>query len=335
MDIQDMRIFARVAAVQNLSSVGLELGLTPGTISKRLQALERELSARLFDRTTRSIRITEEGSKLLDHVERILSELERAKAAVQANVDRPQGKLRISAPVSFGRHEITPAICAFMARYDEIEVHIDLTDRIVHLQDDNYDVAIRAGTLNDSGMRAKRLVDDPQIVVAAPCYIERHGEPEHPVDLERHASLVHCDQNVWTFLDAGEEVMVRVNGRLRSDNGRLLQHAAIEGLGFLKASAMRVAEDIERGLLQRVLPAYALTPPSAIYAVYPGTIVLPKLRVLLDFLGVWFADRPGSGRKPNGAGASRNGAGRLQAPKPIPDAAMRPGNGAGRTVARA
>ena len=110
MDIQDMRIFARVAAVQNLSSVGVELGLTPGTISKRLQALERELSARLFDRTTRSIRITEEGSKLLGHVERILAEVECARASVRANVDRPQGKLRVSAPASFGRHEITPAI---------------------------------------------------------------------------------------------------------------------------------------------------------------------------------------------------------------------------------
>ena len=143
MDIQDMRIFARVAAVQNLSAVGSELGLTPGTISKRIQALEDELSARLFDRTTRSIRITEEGATFLAHVERILSEIEAARASVDDRVTKPKGKLKISAPACLGRRYVAPALCEFMREYPDIECEVDIADRPVNLQEDGYDVAIR------------------------------------------------------------------------------------------------------------------------------------------------------------------------------------------------
>lgn len=324
MDIQDMRIFARVAAVQNLSSVGCELGLTPGTISKRLQALERELSARLFDRTTRSIRITEEGAKLLEYVNRILTDLELARAAVGANVDKPRGRLRVSAPAMLGRYEMSPAICAFMSRYQDIEVQIDLTDRIVNLQEEGYDVAVRAGMLTDSGLRAKRLIDDPQIVVAAPCYLSLHGEPAHPLDLEQRCCLVHGDDSAWSFHAEGSVLDVHVSGRLRSDHGELLRHAAIEGLGLLKVSSLRVAEDIENGLLRRVLADFPVMPPSAIHAVYPGSqLVLPKLRVFLDFLAVWFGDRR-NGLNGAGAHTPRNGVtAKLLAARPIPACAIR------------
>lgn len=324
MDIQDMRIFARVAAVQNLSSVGCELGLTPGTISKRLQALERELSARLFDRTTRSVRITEEGAKLLEYVNRILSDLERARAAVGANVEKPRGRLRVSAPALLGRHEITPAICAFMSRYRDIDVHIDLTDRIVNLQEEGYDVAIRAGALPDSGLKAKRLIEDPQIIVASPEYLKVHGEPQHPKELETRCCLVHGDVGEWTFVVDGKPRDFEVKGRLRSDNGGLLRHAAIEGLGFLKVSSLRVAQDIKEDLLRRVLADYAVAPPSAIYAVYPGSqLVLPKLRVFLDFLGVWFTDRRNGARHDGMALANgRSSTAKLLAPRPMPECAV-------------
>src|SRR5262245_56053198 len=139
MDIQDMRIFARVAALQNLSAVGTELGLTPGTISKRVQALEDELSARLFDRTTRSLRITEEGQAFLAHVQRILAELEAARASVDDNMSKPKGKLRIAAPVGLGRRYVGRALCAFVTEFPSIEVQLDLKDRTVSLQEDGYD----------------------------------------------------------------------------------------------------------------------------------------------------------------------------------------------------
>ena len=185
MDIQDMRIFARVAALQNLSAVGTELGLTPGTISKRIQALESELSARLFDRTTRSIRITEEGTTFLGHVERILTEIEAARASVDDTVTKPKGKLKIAAPVGLGRRYVAPALCAFLRDYPEIEAQLDLQDRPVNLQEDGYDVAIRTGALSDSSVIAKRLAPDRHVIAASPAYLARLGRPQRAEDLSQ------------------------------------------------------------------------------------------------------------------------------------------------------
>jgi DNA-binding transcriptional LysR family regulator len=317
MDLQDMRIFARVAAVQNLSSVGTELGLTPGTISKRIQALEEELSVRLFDRTTRSIRITEEGAKLLEYVHRILTEVELAKAAVAANVVRPKGRLRVSAPASFGRHVIAPAICSFVERYEDIDVHIDLTDRLVNLQEEGYDVVIRAGELPDCTLKAKRLAADPQIVVASPDYLDRHAAPREPAELAKHSCLVLGEGSLWTFMRNNEEKSVRVYGRLRSDNGELLRHAAIEGHGILRASELRVSRDVSEGLLRPVLEGYLVATPSAIWALYPSTRhLLPKLRVFLDFLGQWFRENPNVA-VPSAAGFVPASAGAKSAAPPL------------------
>src|SRR5206468_8836071 len=130
--------------------LGGELGLTPGTISKRIQALEDELSARLFDRTTRSIRITEEGSAFLGHVERILSEIEAARASVDDKVSKPKGRLKIAAPACLGRRYVAPALC--VRAFPEIDVQVDLHDRQVNLQEDGYDMAIRTGALSDSSL---------------------------------------------------------------------------------------------------------------------------------------------------------------------------------------
>jgi len=291
MDIQDLRIFARVAAVQNLSSVGTELGLTPGTISKRIQALESELRVRLFDRTTRSIRITEEGATFLSYVERILIDLESARASVGDNATRPKGKLKISAPASFGRLFVAPAISAFMRDYPEIDIHIDLTDRIVNLQEEGYDVAIRTGALTDSVLIAKRLCADRQIVVASPAYLDTHGIPETPASLSEHNCFVLGDNWQWSFCRGNEDFTVRVNGRLRSNNGEVLRHAALDGHGLFQTSKLRVREELASGQLVRVLEDYELASNSAVWAVYPSAKhVLPKLRVLLDFLAVWFRD---------------------------------------------
>jgi DNA-binding transcriptional LysR family regulator len=291
MDIQDMCIFARVSAVQNLSAVGNELGLTPGTISKRIQALEDELSVRLFDRTTRSIRITEEGAKFLVHVERILAEIECARAAVGANVEQPKGRLKISAPASLGRQLIGPAICSFMEAYPEIEVQIDLTDRIVNLQEEGYDVVVRTGELTDSSLVAKRLAPDHQMIVAAPCYLEGRGVPQTPGDLSRHCCLILGDVSHWAFAKDGRETTIRVSGRLRSNNGDLLRHAAVQGQGLLRISELRASGALRDGKLIPVLTDYEVAAASAIWALYPkNKHILPKLRVFLDFLGEWFRD---------------------------------------------
>jgi DNA-binding transcriptional LysR family regulator len=299
MDIQDMRIFARVAAVQNLSAVGAELGLTPGTISKRIQALEDELSARLFDRTTRSIRITEEGATFLTHVERILSEIEAARASVDDRVTKPKGRLKIAAPACLGQRYVAPALCAFVRAFPEIDVHVDLHDRPVSLQEDGYDVAIRTGVLSDSSLIAKRLAPDRHVIVAAPGYLARAGRPQRPEDLARHDCLALGEMRQWSFNRGGVESSVRVNGPLRSNNGELLCRAAVEGLGLIRASELEVACERHAGKLVPVLPEYEVATNSALWALYPSAKhVLPRMRALLDFLADWFRDAGNGGRAP-------------------------------------
>lgn len=291
MDVQDMRIFARVAEVQNLSAVGQDLGLTPGTISKRLQALEEELRVRLFERTTRSIRITDEGRTFLEHVSRILGELDSALAVIGESVTQPRGRLKVTAPAALTGTIIAPAFCAFMRAYPEIEAQVDLTDRVVNLQEEGYDLAIRIGALNDSTLIAKRLAPDRLIVVASPEYLAAKGVPARPEDVAAHSCLVMGDTQAWMFQHGDRTETVRVSSRLRSNSSEMLHHAALAGEGLLRISELKVARDLEAEQLIRVLDPYQNVSNSAVWAVYPSAKhVLPKLRVLLNFLAVWFRE---------------------------------------------
>jgi DNA-binding transcriptional LysR family regulator len=272
MDIQDLRIFARLARVQNLSAVGAEFEFSAGTISKRLQALEAELGVRLFDRTTRSISLTEEGEKLLAGIEPVLLDLRLTLETIEGHVTHPRGRLRVSAPTSLGRGMIAPAICAFLRAYPEIEVQLDLTDRVVTFPESGYDVAIRTGHLEDSSLFAKRLAPDPQVVVASPEYLEAYGSPQSPDDLSGHQCLVFGDEQQWTFKKGDETFDVRVSGRLRSDNA------------------------LESGALREVLELYDAGRQSSIWAIYPSNRhMLPKLKVFLKFLSDWYREYRKSG----------------------------------------
>lgn len=285
MEIQDMRIFARVAAMQNLSAVGTELGLTPGTISKRIQALEDELSVRLFNRTTRSTRITEEGAAFLVHVERILAELEAAKASVSDRLSKPKGKLKIAVPSRLGRRYIAPAVCEFVRDYPDIDVLVDFKDAPVNLQEEGYDIAVRTGSLPDSSAIAKRLVPDRHVVAASPAYLARRGLPMRPEDLAIHYCLTLADEWHWCFSKNGIETAVKVDGRLRSNNSELLCHAALEGHGLICSSEFEIADELRAGKLVQVVSDYQIASNTAIWALYPtAKHLLPRVRVLLDFL---------------------------------------------------
>jgi len=288
MDIQDLRIFTRVAAMQNLSAVGTELSLTAGTISKRLQALEDELSVRLFDRSTRSIRITEEGSLFLEHAERILAELELARASVEGNARRPRGRLKVCAPVQIGRSEVAEGISSFMLAYPEIEIHAELTDRNISLQEEGFDVAIRTGVLPDSALIAKRLASDPQVIVASPAYLNTYGTPKTPAELEHHSCLVRGEDWSWPFVRRTSQRTVRVTGKLRSNDDRLLLRAALDGHGLIRTSANRIRFELADGRLKVVLANYDTTGDCAIWAVYPrNRHMLPRLRVFVDYFAAW------------------------------------------------
>lgn len=289
MDVQDMRIFARVAALQNLSAVGSELGLTPGTISKRLQALEDDLGAKLFERNTRSIRITEEGQKLLEYVERILIDIEGARSVVGASAELPRGTLRIVTAMNLGGSCIVPAICAFMEENKEVDILVDVTERPVNLHENGYDVAICTGLPHNPGLKRKILAADPQALVASPAYLKARGTPSTPDSLAEHSCLVLGENSQWEFMRKDVKYSLRVAGRLKSDSTEALLYAARSGLGIAKVSRSRVAQDLKHGYLHSVLDAFEASHDTAICAVYPGSKhMLPKLRVFLDFLGEWF-----------------------------------------------
>lgn len=285
MDIQDLAIFVRVAAVQNLSSVAAEMALTAGTISKRIQSLEDELAVRLFERTTRSVRITDEGRQFLDYAERVLREIEQARATIGGPASRPRGKLRVASPSRLGGHEVARLVAQFIDAHPEIGLELDVADRMVSLHEEGYDVAIHAGVLADSTLIAKRLAADPQIVVASPAYLASRHPLTAPEDIERHAVLILGDDRVWPVTHNGRSAQIRVSGRLRSMSLDLLEASAIEGQGLLRISAARAARHLDSGLLVRVLPACDFTSGTAIWAVYPNTRhIMPRLRSFLDFI---------------------------------------------------
>jgi DNA-binding transcriptional LysR family regulator len=286
MDIQDLHIFSRVAVVQRLSAVGMELGLTPGTISKRIQALELELRVRLFDRTTRSIRITEEGKTFLAHVERALHEIDSARAAVGINIERPAGKINIAAPSIIARRLLSPALLNFVNLYPEIDVRLDVKDSAIHLTDDGYDAAIMAGKLEDSTLIAKRLMPDSEIMVASPAYIAAHGAPATPADLTQHRCLVAAEVRQWSLRTRdGNNASIKVSGRLQSNSREFLLQAALKGHGILRVSKTCIEPELARSKFVRILEDWEFADGSDIWAVYPGSrLVLPKLRVLVDYL---------------------------------------------------
>ncbi|MEQ1647075.1 MAG: LysR family transcriptional regulator [Hyphomicrobiaceae bacterium] len=293
MDLQDLSIFVRVAAVQNLSAVGTELGLTPGTISKRIQSLEEELEVRLFDRTTRSIRITEEGQRFLVHADRVLNEIEQARAAVSQSSDNPVGKLKIAAPDLLGRTFVTPAVLTFRKLFPGVDVQLDLTDRTVNLHEEGYDIAIHAGSLADSALIAKKLAPDRTLVVASPAYISEHGAPQSADDLQRHSCLALSDVWTWSMPNAksAAEEAVRLNVRFRSNSSEVLRRAALQGIGLMQTTARQIGCDLKSGRLVPVLSKVDDVDDIGIYALFlNGRQELPRLRMFLDHLAEYFRD---------------------------------------------
>lgn len=298
MDVHEMRVFVRVASLRNITAAAVELDMSPSNVSKRLQGLEDSLGVRLFDRNTRRIRITEEGQILLKHVERVLSDVDAAKAAVRRNKVQPAGTLRVTAPASLGCQHIRPGICEFIELYPEIKVNLSLTDRLVDIIDEGYDVAIRTGALPDSQLIAKRLAPDKYYVLAAPAYLARHGPPGTPQDLTQHNCLVLGDSSLWTLLRGEEQFSVRVSGTLACNNAEMLREAAVNGIGIIRTSLLKAQDNIDNRQLVRVLPEYSVAGDAAIWALFASSRHMPpKVRVFLDFFAqrfesVWGRELP-------------------------------------------
>lgn len=297
MDRQgEMAVFVKAVESGSFSAAARALGLTPSAISKLITRLEDRLGARLLNRTTRRLGLTEEGEAFYQRARPILAEIEAAEGAVSQLRAAPRGQLKINAAASFAQNWVVPLIPEFMDRYPEVSIDLTLSDSIVDLVEEGVDVAIRIAELADSSLIARRLAPGHRAICASPEYLARHGAPETPDDLARHNCLtlsLPSSLNEWEFDGPNGRRRVRITGTFRANNAIALHRAALAGLGLMRGSRFLVGADIKAGRLVPVLSQFACPGESAIYAVYPHSRHLsPKVRAFVDFLVERFTPVP-------------------------------------------
>jgi molybdate transport repressor ModE-like protein len=294
--LDDLTLLLRVADLGSISAAARSLDLSVAVASQRLQRLEKSLGVRLLHRTTRRLRLTQEGTALVEGGRPLIQDLEALAGGLQAAAGEVSGTLSVSVPASFGRQYISPLLPEFLGRHPQLKLSIDLSDQMRDLVREGFDLAIRVGELHDSTLVARRIARSQRVLCASPAYLKRRGVPRVPEDLTAHDCLPLSRDGsgtLWRLRDsAGKEVAVRVRGPLESNLGEVLRDAAVAGLGIALQSTWHVCEDLRAGRLQLVLPRHSL-PESGIYAVMPQRrLVLPRARAFADFLAERFGDPP-------------------------------------------
>ncbi|MDR5854634.1 LysR substrate-binding domain-containing protein [Caballeronia sp. LZ062] len=293
LDLLDVSLFMRAAALANLSSAAREFGLSPAVASARIAGLERMLGARLLHRTTRRVSVTQEGEIFAAHARALLDAAEAARASVGRALAQPHGRLRVTMPSSLGRQHISPLIPAFLEQYPGVTMDLRMTDQIVDLVDEGIDLAIRIGALKDSTLVARKLASNRRVLCASPAYLEQHGTPRHPADLALHECVILADQRDWSFVTPTGVTDVRVSGRLVTDNGEVIRDALAAGIGIGLKSTWSVAPLLASGELVTVLDDYPVAQTVAIWAVYPSrAFVPPKTLAFIEFLAKRFGEPP-------------------------------------------
>lgn len=291
-NLTDIAVFVRVVERGSFTLAADDLALSRAAVSKYVSRLEERLGARLMHRTTRRLSLTEAGAALFEASRGAIERIEEAEAAVARYQAVPKGRLRVSAPMSFGILHLGTAVAEFCRAYPDITVDLRLDDRFVNLVEEGVDAAVRIGALTDSSLVARRIAKTQAVACAAPAYLGERGEPETPEDLVGHDCLLYSylsTADVWRFQGPdGRDIPVAVAGALRANNGILLADAAAAGRGIVMGPSFYVAPRIRSGELRRILKAYRL-PELGIHAVYPQReFVPPKVRAFVDFLAERF-----------------------------------------------
>lgn len=292
--ISDLEIFARVARTGNMSAAGREMGLSPAVVSKRISLLEDRLGARLFQRTTRHLTLTETGEGYFKRVVDILSLVEEAEDFVSRRNTKPRGRLKATLPTSFSTRHIAPHLDQFLDTYPEIDLDIHVSDENIDIIRDGFDVAIRIGELQDSSLVAKKLAPDRRVLCATPGYLKRFTLPETLDDLDLHNCLPTGSQEAWRLEDReGRSHHVRLDSNLVSSSAAFTREALLAGLGIGLRSTWEIGDKLKSGELKIVLPEYSGSSNSAIYAVYPSRDFMPaKVNVFIEFLAELYGVEP-------------------------------------------
>ena len=284
--------FVYVADYESFTRAAKELGISTAQVSRQISALEKRLNIKLLYRTTRKVSLTEEGRVFYQHCRGVLDGLDAAEQAVSNLQSKPQGRIKLTAPVTYGEQQLLPLVNDFMVQYRDIEVTAFLSNQKIDLIDGSYDLAIRIGKLSDSTMMAKKLSRRTNFVCAAPAYLEKYGIPHSLSDLSQHNCLLGT-RDYWHFIEDGKidsgknadkEKNLRVSGTVQYNSGHSLVDAALKGLGIVQLPDYYVQKYLASGELVSLLDNYR-EPEESIWAVYPhNRHFSPKIRLLVDYL---------------------------------------------------
>lgn len=281
-DLPALRVFERVVALGSLTAAANDLGLSLAVTSKRLARLEKRLGAQLIHRSTRRLSISDEGRLLYDYAQRILTQLSQAQEAMLQKRSELTGQLRITAPNSFGQRHLVGLLAQFKQRYPGLRLQLQLSDKVQDLIAGGIDVAIRYGELPDSGLVARRLLDNERILCASPDYLARHGHPASLEALHHHQCIIISQQldTEWRFKDQH----LRVHGAVSCNDGEAAHMMALNGLGIAMKSYWDVADDLKQGRLVQVLADTARAPAPISIVTLRQTPQAPRIQALVDFL---------------------------------------------------
>lgn len=285
--IDAMQVFVAVADLEGFAPAARKLKLSPSAVTRLIAALEERLGARLLQRTTRSVTLTDAGSRYLERARRILADVEEAERAAEGERTRPSGRLVVSAPLGFGRLHVSPVMSVYLKRYPEVSGELRLEDRMINLVEDGIDLAVRIGHLADSTLVARHVGEMRRIVVASPTYLKTRGEPNTPEAIASHDTIqfgTAVGVAGWRFLEAGKEIRTTYAPRFSSNSSDAAIQYAAEGGGLTRVMAYQAAEALKAGKLRIVLEKFEL-PALPIHIVYPTSRLLSaKVRTFIDLV---------------------------------------------------
>lgn len=296
--LTEMSIFAKVVEAKSFSGAARNLKLTKSAVSKQVSRLEQALGARLLNRTTRTLSLTEAGGAVYEHCARIVSAAEAAELAASQLAAAPRGILKLSAPVTFGKMHVAPAVPEFLRRYPDVAVQISLLDRIVDLAEEGYDLAIRLTQKPGENLVARKLATIRYVICGSPDYFARAGLPKKPEDLAGHNCVSYGSEGFgerWQFEGPQGRVAVKVRGNFQINSSEAIRQTLLDGIGIALVPTLTVGADLQSGALKMVMKRYRPVGPfsSEAYAVYlPNRQLSPKVRAFIDFLVERFGKVP-------------------------------------------
>ncbi|BAT59736.1 HTH-type transcriptional regulator DmlR [Variibacter gotjawalensis] len=287
-DLEALAIFATVVKARSFAGAAGDLGASKATVSKAVSRLEEKLGTRLFNRTSRRLALTDAGRRLAERAERILAEGEAAESDVQSESASPRGLVRVAAPLSFGIRAVAPLLPKFFEEYPDVSIDLQLSDSMVDLIGDGFDLALRISVLPDSSLVARRIADVNLLFVASPAYLKKHGRPTHPLQLAEHQCVAYtniANPRTWRFKNArGEEATVRVNGPLVTNSGEAMTAVALAGQAITGLPDFLARDAIADGRLEVLLEDWPVVPAGLHLVMPPGGPRPARVEVLIAFL---------------------------------------------------